>query len=275
DLLVLEDSCQGVGGSYKGRKLGSIGHAGAFSFNYYKNMTCGEGGGLATDDDAIAERARCAIDPCHFYWQGRSDSVRPFAGIGARASELMGAMLNVQLDRLDGMISAMRAEKGRILEGTQHLGNLGLRPAPMNSADHDCAAQVMFNLPSAKEAKAFAELTACVIAGETGRHNFRQWDQVLMHEGAPNDTLNPYKLPENAECRMTYDDDLCASSLDILGRTIMVATSPLHSDADIEDIIHDLTLAAQVVFAHADPGNQPWRRNIEIDRAKFDIGPGG
>lgn len=90
DLLVLEDSCQGVGGSYKGRKLGSIGHAGAFSFNYYKNITAGEGGGVASNDDAVMERARCAIDPCHFYWQGRSDSTKPFAGIGARASELMG-----------------------------------------------------------------------------------------------------------------------------------------------------------------------------------------
>ena len=46
-LLVIEDACQGVGGGYEGRKLGSIGHIGAFSFNYYKNMTCGEGGGVA------------------------------------------------------------------------------------------------------------------------------------------------------------------------------------------------------------------------------------
>ena len=67
----------------------------------------------------VAERARCDIDPCHFYWQGRNDATRPFAGIGARASELMGAMLNVQLDRLDGMIGAMRAEKRTILAGTR------------------------------------------------------------------------------------------------------------------------------------------------------------
>ena len=95
----------------KGRKLGSIGHLGAFSFNYYKNMTCGEGGGVAVNDDALAERARCAIDPCHFYWLGRDEAVKPFSSNGARASELMGAMLNVQLDRLERMIGAMRAEK--------------------------------------------------------------------------------------------------------------------------------------------------------------------
>ena len=69
---------------------------------------------------------------------GRDDE-KPFASNGARASELMGAMLNVQLDRLPGMIAAMRAEKKRILAGTASLDNLGLKPAPMNSPDDDCA----------------------------------------------------------------------------------------------------------------------------------------
>src|SRR4051812_7520488 len=64
NLLVIEDACQGVGGSYEGRKFGTIGNAGAFSFNYFKNMTAGEGGGVAMNDDTVAERARCAIDPC-------------------------------------------------------------------------------------------------------------------------------------------------------------------------------------------------------------------
>ena len=56
----------------------------------------------------MAERVRCAIDPCHFYWQGRSDAVKPFVANGARATEITGALLNVQLDRLDGMVGAMR-----------------------------------------------------------------------------------------------------------------------------------------------------------------------
>jgi dTDP-4-amino-4,6-dideoxygalactose transaminase len=183
-LLVIEDACQGVGGGYEGRKLGSIGHIGAFSFNYYKNMTCGEGGGVAVNDDTLAERARCAIDPCHFYWQGRNDAVKPFSGNGARASELMGAMLNVQLDRLDGMIQAMRAEKKTILEATRALGNLGLEATRMNSGDHDCATQVMYSLPSAEAAKRFVSLCPSVIIGKTGRHTYTEWDQVLMGAGA-------------------------------------------------------------------------------------------
>ena len=74
NLIVIEDACQGVGGGYEGRKLGSIGHIGAFSFNYYKNMTCGEGGGVAVNDDVLAERARARLIPAIF--TGRAATTR-------------------------------------------------------------------------------------------------------------------------------------------------------------------------------------------------------
>ncbi|MDD2502743.1 MAG: aminotransferase class I/II-fold pyridoxal phosphate-dependent enzyme, partial [Clostridia bacterium] len=56
-LKVMEDSCQAVGGSYKGKRLGTIGHAGAYSFNYYKVISCGEGGALLTNDRNVFEVA--------------------------------------------------------------------------------------------------------------------------------------------------------------------------------------------------------------------------
>ena len=114
-VLVIEDACQGVGGAYEGRMLGSIGHIGAFSFNHYKNMSCGEGGAVVTGDDAFAERIECAIDPCRFYWDGRKDSFAGYVANGARASEIEGAIMNGQLDRIDDMVGAMRAQKTRIV----------------------------------------------------------------------------------------------------------------------------------------------------------------
>ena len=59
-LMVIEDACQGVGGGYEGRMMGSIGHAGAFSFNYFKNMTCGEGGGGGHERRRRGPNARAA-----------------------------------------------------------------------------------------------------------------------------------------------------------------------------------------------------------------------
>ncbi len=247
-LIVIEDACQGVGGGYLGRKMGTIGDIGAFSFNYYKNMTAGEGGGVVTDDDVYAERVRCAIDPCHFYWHGRSEEVRPFAGNGARATELMGAMMNVQLDRIDPMIAAMRSERDRILAGVAQLGNLGLKAAPLHSPEHDCATQVILTLPSAHDAKAFTRTFPSVIAGETGRHTYTEWDQVLMGAGAAHPLMNPYNMPANAECRRSYTKDMCARSLEILSRTVLVATHPLHTAADIDDIIHRTRFELDTIF---------------------------
>ena len=56
NLMVLEDSCQAVGGTYKGKRLGTIGDAGAFSFNYFKVISAGEGGALLTNNKEIFEK---------------------------------------------------------------------------------------------------------------------------------------------------------------------------------------------------------------------------
>ena len=271
NLLVIEDACQGVGGSYEGRRFGSIGDIGCFSFNYYKNMTCGEGGGVAVNNDAWAERARCAIDPCHFYWQGRHDTEKPFSANGARASELMGAMLNVQLDRLDGMIGAMRRERRMILDGIAPLANLGVKPAPMNSPEHDCSAHVMLSLPSTESAERFTAIFPSVIAGRTGRHNYTEWDQVLMGLGAAHPAMNPFDFPANAECRKTYSRTMCARSLDILNRTVMVPTHPLHRDQDIEDTIHNIGVAARVVFGGLARADADLRNVKPVDARTFDM----
>ena len=271
ELIVIEDACQGVGGSYEGRKFGSIGHIGAFSFNYYKNMTSGEGGGVSVNDDTVAARVRCAIDPCHFYWHGRSDTEKPFGGNGARASELMGAMLNVQLDRLDGMIAAMRAERKQVLAGIAWLGNLGLKPSPMNSAGHDCSTQTMLTFPSAEAANRFVKIFPSVITGKTGRHTYTEWDQVLMGAGAAHPDMNPYNLPANAGCRKTYSKDMCARSLDILNRTVMVAMHPQHSQSDIDDIVHNIRTAARVVLGGMAIEEADLRNVKPVEAQKFDM----
>lgn len=270
-LFVIEDSCQGVGGSYKGRRLGSIGDIGAYSFNFYKNMTCGEGGGVVTNDDAVAKRVNCAIDPCHAFWTGRDDNSKPFAGNGARASEFMGAVLNVQLDRIDGIIAAMRSERDTILAGIRDLESLGLRAAPLNSREFDCGANVFLTLPNAESASVFVQTFPSVIAGKTGRHTYTEWDQVLMGMGAAHPLMNPYNMPANAECRKTYSKDMCARSLEILNRTILVPTHPLHTKAEIEDIIHNIKAATRVALGHVKSAEVDVRNAAAVDATKYDL----
>src|SRR5690606_30821361 len=117
-LFVIEDACQSVGGGYDGRKHGSIGDVGAFSFNYFKNLTCGEGGAFVTNDENVYNRGRCAVDCCGFYWTGKNGDVMNFTASGSRASEFEGAIMNAQLNRLRSMLAAMRRQKKRMLKET-------------------------------------------------------------------------------------------------------------------------------------------------------------
>ncbi len=271
ELLVIEDACQGVGGGYEGRRFGAIGDAAGFSFNYYKNMTAGEGGAVVVRDPEAFERARCAIDPCHFYWQGRSEAQKPFAGIGARPSEIMAAMLLVQLGRIDDLVAKMRQERDAILEGTQSLRALGFVPAPLHSPRWDCGAQAIFTMPSAQSARRFVEVFPAVVAGDTGRHNYTEWDQVLMRKGAHHEAMDPFRLPENQGCRSDYHKDMCARSLEIVGRTVMVATDPQHDEQDVADLVHDVGIAARVALGDSDADPAQVRRTRTIDREKFDL----
>ena len=243
DLYVVEDACQCVGGAYQGRMLGSIGHIGAFSFNYYKNMSCGEGGAVVTSKKAWADRVNCAVDPCNFYWKGRSGSSAGFAFNGARASEFEGAILNVQLDRLDGMIRSMRRQKKRILGAT---ASTGLRPARANSLDDECGSHVMYTFDKEAAAKEFAELTGGIVTIETGRHVYTEWDQVIAQNGAPHPALNPYTMKENAACRKSFDMKM--KTLDILRRTVLVATNPDFKAADVKALIDRIKSAAARVL---------------------------
>ncbi|MCX9081630.1 MAG: DegT/DnrJ/EryC1/StrS family aminotransferase [Candidatus Methanoperedens sp.] len=59
-LRVVEDACHAFGGNYKGRKVGSFGDISCFSFDGIKNITCGEGGAIVTDDEKVLKRARDA-----------------------------------------------------------------------------------------------------------------------------------------------------------------------------------------------------------------------
>jgi dTDP-4-amino-4,6-dideoxygalactose transaminase len=270
-LLVIEDACQGVGGSYQGRKLGTIGDIGAYSFNFYKNMTAGEGGGVVTNDDAVVKRVNCAIDPCHAFWTGRDEDSKPFAGNGARASEFMGAVLNVQLDRIDGIIEAMRRERDTILAGIRELESLGLRAAPLNSREFDCGTNVFLTLPNGASADVFVKTFPSVIAGKTGRHTYTEWDQVLMGMGAAHPLMNPYTMPANAECRRSYSKDMCARSLEILNRTVLVPTHPLHTKAEIEDIIHNIKAATRVALGHVNSEEVDVRRAGAVDATKYDL----
>ena len=103
-LKVVEDACQAHGAEYKGRKAGSIGAAGCFSFYPGKNLGAyGEGGGIVTNDEALAAKIRMFRD------HGQAKKYyHDIIGWNARLDGIQGAVLNVKLKYLSDWNEARR-----------------------------------------------------------------------------------------------------------------------------------------------------------------------
>src|SRR5260370_41549183 len=73
-LKLIEDCCQCIGGRYRGKMVGALGDVGAWSLNYFKGLTCGEGGRGFTNDYETYGRAAFASDPALPTWMEDSGS---------------------------------------------------------------------------------------------------------------------------------------------------------------------------------------------------------
>jgi len=121
-LWVVEDSCQAHGALYKGRRAGSIGHAGCFSFYPSKNLgACGEGGAVVTNDPQIATKVRVLRD----HGQSRKYT-HAVIGWNARLDGLQGAILSVKLPHLEAWNEARRRHAKAYKEGLEELEGEGL-----------------------------------------------------------------------------------------------------------------------------------------------------
>lgn len=98
-LYIIEDACQSHGAVYKGKKVGSIGHIGTFSFYPSKNMTTGEGGMITTNDDELAKKCRIIRHHGEPSWY-----VYNRLGWNYRMTEIQAAIGRVQLKKLDYFI---------------------------------------------------------------------------------------------------------------------------------------------------------------------------
>ena len=103
-LAVIDDSCEALGATYRGRPLGSFGNAAAFAFYPNKQLTTGEGGLVATDDDEIARLARSMSNQGRAEMGAWVDHER--LGYNYRLDEMSAALGLSQLGRLDELLAA-------------------------------------------------------------------------------------------------------------------------------------------------------------------------
>lgn len=157
-IAVLEDCAQSSGASYKGRRVGSMGAMGIYSFQINKTISSGEGGMVVTNDARLYERAVRMHDlglvrPYH--QQFVTPEEPHFAGGQYRMNEITGAVALAQFRRLDTIRNHCRSLRDRIMKQIGTLPGIRFRRIPDETGDSGF--EIYFCVENEDLAKAFSE----------------------------------------------------------------------------------------------------------------------
>jgi 8-amino-3,8-dideoxy-alpha-D-manno-octulosonate transaminase len=238
-IRVLEDCAQSVGGSYKGKPVGSLGDIAIYSLQLNKTITAGEGGAVVSSDPELFERtARFhdlgALRPVHEKWIGKAQ-LGWFIGSGHRMNEFSGGVLLAQLRKLDTIVADVRAAARRVYDGIRDLPGIRLRRQPDPAGELGAAVFVGFETQDLCKRYIEAMKAENVPAGPPG-------GSVILPIQAHIEkkvTLHP-KWPSFTSERgrsIQYGASCCPKTIDILGRFAGVPMDPKYTRRDLDDIV--------------------------------------
>ncbi len=236
NLILIEDACQSIGATFKGKALGSFGQIGCFSFDPVKTITCGEGGAIVTDDTTLSDLAHADAAHGHDHiGNDRGAEDHPVLGYNYRISELNAAVGVAQLRKLDTILSIQRRHKTAIKTAMQRFEHITFRELP--DPQGDSATFLSFMLPdeartrSAAKALSEAGVDGCFYWYDNNWHYLRQWHHLKRMKVA---AKLPAQLFENSP---NYENIEMPQSDAIMARTISMQMKLSWTPADVEERI--------------------------------------
>ena len=235
NLFLLEDACQSIGGTYKGKHLGTIGDAGTFSFDFVKTMTCGEGGVVMTNSEELLIKSDGYTDHGHDHkGADRGADLHPFIGYNYRISELHAAVGLAQIKRLNEFLIIQKKNHEQLKNIISQLSEITFRRIPDPTGD-SCSFISWF-LPTAAITRAVvAEMKAQgVLAGnfywfDNNWHYIRKWDHLKYST-----TLNSLHPDLKAQVIHHATKDFADSDA-VMSRCISTAISLSWSEEQIKE----------------------------------------
>ena len=225
-VKILEDCCQALGGSYGKKRLGSVGDAGAFSFNQYKILSCGEGGACVTSKKQYGERLYMAQDGSCSVWPetGKMSSAF-FCGGNFRLNDVNAAILRVQVKRLDGILSKLRKTRRMLIDGL--VLPAGLRMVKTHDEAGNCGVCFLVQAETVALAEKAEEVFRKHVAAHrpinSGRHVYSAWDVVSSRIGGHHRDWDCFRHPKNRKIKVNYRRRLKRTD-DYLKRTLLCNT---------------------------------------------------
>ena len=236
DLVLLEDACQSIGASYKGKMLGTIGDAGTFSFDFVKTITCGEGGVVMTNKEDVYIKCDGYTDHGHDHKGGadRGADLHPFIGYNYRISELHAAVGLAQIRKVHRFLEIQRKNHWQLKQILSQIPEITFRSTPDPQGD-SCTFLSWF-LPTEEITVAFTEEMKAqgILAGnfywfKNNWHYITKWDHLKN-----GDFLNA-QSPAVLERLRSYATQSFPISDAIMSRCISTAISLSWTEDQIKD----------------------------------------
>ncbi len=247
-LLLIEDACQAIGGSYQGKPLGSYGDLGCFSFDYVKTITCGEGGAVVTNNATYHKNADHFSDHGHDHiGSDRGAEAHPFLGYNYRISELHAAVGLAQIARLDDFIAIQKKHYSVLRDALSKIPEVTFRRVPEGGVES--YAFLNFFLPTAALAKnAHTALTnggvdACFYWYDNNWHYHKKWDHLKNLKSLGS-------MPKEVKDQLpNYETTDFSKSDHWMGRTISCLIKLSWDTATLEKRATDMTRIISEVLA--------------------------
>jgi 8-amino-3,8-dideoxy-alpha-D-manno-octulosonate transaminase len=251
NLKVIEDTAQAVGAAVGGKKVGTWGDAGTFSFDFYKTLTTGEGGMVVTNDRDLYVKMSEYSDHGHDHNPnvGRALEGRSVLGVNYRMNELQGALGIAQLSKLDDMIQRQQENQKLIRETLESIDGIAMRALPENGKD--TYTHICFSLPDADKARAFQRYLAgkglsAIYFRDNFWHFLPNWEHLLGRKTARGGAFPFSGPPYGGDFR--YSPDMVPASVAIVEKLVVIPVS-LQMDEDlIRRIVMELQAAAEEIL---------------------------
>jgi len=232
----------------------ALGDMGAYSFNQYKTISCGEGGAFVARDMSLYERALILQDGgILFRPQGERIEEKIFCGMNLRGNEILASIMRVQLGRLPEIVNDLHTMRALILSRTATNDCFSIMPFN-GGPSSGTASHLGLQFPSEAMARCFLaaferlnedDSFGLTVPYDSDRHVYMNWAPVIEKRGAACAARDPFSHPLNMAAQK-YSADLLPRTLDILRHTILMSINPNWTYAQAERVAEVMAMAAAI-----------------------------
>ncbi len=246
NLILVEDAGQALGAFYKGKSVGLFGATGAFSFDFFKITTCGEGGLFITDSAERYKLADSFSDHGHDHiGDNRGMENHPILGFNYRISELHAAVGLAQMRKINKIRDAKKANQQYMKEKLSSLKAVTFRPVP--DVDGDSGTFLNFFLPTTELAgKVMEEFAKTSVSGcnywYTNMYHFiNQWQHLKDLKSAAPLAIHALGAPQD------YNNLQLPKSQEVVGRLISLGVRATWTKEEMNELAEKMIVAIRNV----------------------------